>query len=119
VTALLALAAVIPAAPYAWHLARDTTLPEYTWGIDHYLVQASLAIALVLLALLAAFASAEHVAARWLPALTAGFSAAWLGVESVVYPHRPESFGTTWGWLALAWAVALVAATAVEGSGSA
>jgi uncharacterized membrane-anchored protein YitT (DUF2179 family) len=119
VTAVLALVAVVPAAPYAWRTARGTTDAEFTWGIDHYPIQASYAIALVLVALLAAFAAAEHHWSRWLPALTVGFSAAWLGVESVVYPHRLASFGTTWGWLAVAWAVALVVATAVEGADSA
>jgi hypothetical protein len=31
----------------------------------------------------------------------------WIGIESIVYPERLGSLGSTWGWLATAWAVVL------------
>jgi hypothetical protein len=115
VSTLLALLALVPAAPYAWHMAGGTRAPEYTWGLDHYPVQAAFAVALVLTALLAATSASRHERVRWLPALTAAFSAAWMGVLSTLWPHRLGSFGTTWGWAAVAWAAAFVLAVAVEG----
>lgn len=115
VSTLLALLALVPAAPYAWHMAGGTRAPEYTWGLDHYPVQAAFAVALVLTALLAATSASRHEWVRWLPALTAAFSAAWMGVLSTLWPHRQGSFGTTWGWAAVAWAAAFVLAVAVEG----
>jgi hypothetical protein len=84
------------------------------WGLDHYPVQGAFAIALVLVAGLAAYATGQRLASRWLPALTVGFSAAWFGV-SMVWPERLGSAGTVWGFLTLSWGVALVAVAGVEG----
>jgi hypothetical protein len=107
--------AVIPAAAYAWELSRGTENPEETWGLDHYPVQGAFAIALVLVAGLAAYATGQRLASRWLPALTVGFSAAWFGVQSMVWPERLGSAGTVWGLLVVVWGVALVGVVGIEG----
>jgi len=117
VTGLLAGVAVLPAAAYAWDMARSTENPEETWGLDHYPVQAAFAVAVVLVALLAAYAATGHSRGRWLPALTAAFSAAWFGVLCTIWPDRLGSPGVGWAVVAIGWAVVLVAAVAAEGRG--
>lgn len=115
VTSLLAGAALVAAAPYAWRAARSPRLPNGTWGLDHQPVQAGFALALALVAVLAAFTTARCVGGRWLPAATVSFSAAWAGALSMVWPDRRASFGTLFGALAIVWAFALLAAVTVEG----
>jgi hypothetical protein len=48
-----------------------------------------------------------------LPARTAGFSACWLGIESVLYPDLRASLGATGGALTTAWGVLLVVSVEV------
>ena len=53
---------------------------------------------------------------RWLPALTSGLSAVWMGVLSMVWPERLGSWGTGWGLAAIAWGVVLVVVAAFPGT---
>jgi hypothetical protein len=112
----LAAVAVLPAAAYAWDMARATENPEETWGLDHYPAQAAFAVAVVLVALLAAYVVRGPGRARWLPALTSGLSAVWMGVLSMVWPQRLGSWGTGWGLAAIAWGVVLVVVAAFPGT---
>lgn len=77
--ALLGLPAVVA---YGAPLVGNTSDDEVTNGVSHYPMQASLALALVALAALAAVTSSR------LPAWTAAFCGCWLGLESIVYPRR-------------------------------
>ena len=45
-----------------------------------------------------------------LPAWTAALSAAWLGVESIIYPRLPASLGVTGGVLTVVWALLVLIA---------
>ena len=73
---VLALVALPTAAAYGYPLIRNTTVDEdFTIGISHWPMQASLALAIVGLVSLAA------VTRSLLPGWTAAFAALWLGVE--------------------------------------
>jgi hypothetical protein len=103
---VLALVGLPAAVVYGAPLARNTTdHEEITNGVNHYPMQASLALAVAGLVALAAVTRSR------LPAWSAGVSAAWLGIESVTYPDLPGSLGTTGGVLTAAWGVSVVAAT--------
>jgi hypothetical protein len=115
ITAVVTAVAVVPAAAYAWDMARATVNPEETWGLDHYPAQAALAMAVVLVALLAACTLAREGLGWVLPAGSAAFCAVWLGWQSVVWPERLGSLGTLGGTAAIAWGVALLAATVADG----
>jgi hypothetical protein len=99
----LAIIALPAAMAYGAPIIANTTVVEdNTNGVSHYPMQASLALAVVALVALAA------VTRGHLPAWTAAFSACWLGVESVLYPHLDASLGTIGGSLAVGWAVVVV-----------
>ncbi len=105
VLGVLALLALVAAVPYGAPLARNTTrVEDITNGVSHYPMQAALGLALAGVAGVAALHRSR------LPVWTAAGCAAWLGVESVVYPDLVASLGVLGGWAALAWAVALVVA---------
>jgi hypothetical protein len=93
--------AVVYGAPF---IHNTTYVEDVTNGVSHYPMQASLALAVVGLVALAAVTRSR------LPAWTAGFSAIWLGVESMVYPHLRASLGTTTGALSIGWGVLVVLA---------
>ena len=102
---VLAAVAVPAAIAYGSPLIGNTTAVEdITNGVSHYPMQASLAYAVVGLVALAAVTRSR------LPAWTAAFAAAWLGVESIVYPALPASLGTVGGALTVAWAALVVVA---------
>lgn len=105
--AVWVLLAAVPAAVYARRMAVATADPEVTVSLDHYPIQAGLGVAVILVGALAAVTRGRP-AAR-LTAATLAVTVGWMGIESVVYPHRQGSFGTTWGRLALAWALVLLA----------
>lgn len=111
-TGVLTVLALLPAAAYAWDMARATDDPEQTWGLDHYPTQAGFAVAVVLVAALASYAARSRRSA-WLPALTAAFCAVWMGSLSLVWPDRLASLGTAWGVVAVAWGGVLAAVVAV------
>jgi hypothetical protein len=98
--------AVVPAVVYARRMASSTADVEITWNLDHYPIQAGLAIAVVLIA--AVIAVANRSPGIRLATVTLVVTVAWIGLESVVYPHRLGSLGTTWGWIATGWAIAFL-----------
>lgn len=102
VMAVLALLALVAAVAYGDPLARNTTGTEdVTNGVSNYTMQATVALAIACVALLAAARRSR------LPLWTAAFCAAWLGLESVVYPDLVGSLGVLGGCAAVAWAVVL------------
>ncbi len=109
---VIALASLPPAALLAWDTisgAREGRPPrdDITWELDHWPMQAGLALALPLLA---ALASLELSGWR-ITAYTTAAGAAWLGCFSVVYPTHAGSLGGTGGVLALVLATSLVLAS--------
>ena len=103
ILAVLALVGLPPALMYGAPLARNTTeVEDITNGVSHYPMQASLALAVVGLVALAALTRSR------LPAWTAGFSACWLGLESVFYPGLKASLGASGGALTAAWGVIVI-----------
>jgi hypothetical protein len=103
--AVLAVVAVPAAVAYGAPLIGNTTdLEDITNGVSHYPMQASLAYAVAGLVALAAVTRSR------LPAWTAAFGAAWLGIESIVYPALPGSLGTVAGALTAVWAALVVVA---------
>lgn len=70
--------------------------------MDHYPVQAALGIAVVLIG--AAVALSGDSPGTRLAAATLVVTVTWMGMESVVCPHRLGSLGTGWGWVAVGWA---------------
>jgi hypothetical protein len=103
--AMLAVVAVPAAVAYGAPLIGNLTdVEDITNGVSHYPMQASLAYAVVGLVALAAVSRSR------LPAWTAAFTAAWLGVESIVYPDLPASLGAVGGALTVAWAALVVVA---------
>lgn len=104
---LVALA-VVPALGYARRMTTSTGEVEKTVNLDHYPIQAALGIAIVLVAML--IAVARQWPSAWLGAATLVVTVAWMGIESVAYPHRLGSFGAPWGWLAFAWSLTFLVA---------
>ena len=108
VLAVLAVVGLPAALVYGAPLARNTTdVEDRTNGVSHYPMQASLALAVVALVALAALTRSR------LPAWTAGFSACWLGVESVFYPGLKASLGGLGGALTAAWGVIVIVSVEV------
>ena len=101
----LAIVALPAAVAYGTPLIGNITVEEdFTNGVTHWPMQASLALAIVGLVILAA------VTRDRLPAWTAAFAAFWLGVESVVYPDLNASLGRIGGVLTAVWAVLVTVA---------
>jgi hypothetical protein len=104
---VLVLAAAVPWLAYAVAAAdsaRAGFRVDKTWGLDHWPMQAALAIALGLVAALAATLSAGSLVAAW----CVGVCSAWFGVASWIYPDLDAGLGRIWGVAALAWGVAFV-----------
>jgi hypothetical protein len=78
-----------------------------TWGLDHWPVQTSLAVALVLVAALVATYPPGWAVAAW----SVAACAVWLGAVSWIYPDLDASLGRTWGAAAIAWGLVFVAVT--------
>lgn len=105
---LLALLGLPAAVVYGAPLIGNTTEREdFTSGVSHYPMQASLALGVV------AVVALSGVTRSRLPAWTAGFSACWLGVESTVYPDLKASLGIVGGALTAGWAVLVVVAVEI------
>jgi len=111
--ALLALAAVAtPAAlVYAWDMAAQNRLSlpinDITNGVDHYAVQAALALALVALPAVAALWPGTRRLLGTSTALMAGY----LGLVSYFWPGAYGGFDAGWSVAVMAWAAAVIAAT--------
>ena len=103
---LLSLAASIPALWYAGHVAVDSRAAEETWAWTHGAVQAGVAVAIVLVTALVALTPPQP--GRVLVAVTATFTAGFLGIESMVYPDRVGTLGTTGGAVAALWSAAFM-----------
>jgi len=105
---VLSVIAAVPALGYAWRMAHSHVDVEQTVNLDHYPIQAALGVAVVLLAGLIALTK-DWPGTRWAAAALT-VTVGWMGIESTVYPHKLGSFGTVWGWLAVVWGIALLAA---------
>ncbi len=97
------LLAAVPALIYAIRMATSTVDVERTAGLDHYPIQAALAVAVVLVA--AVISVSSELAGARLATATLVVTVTWIGLESVVYPDRVGSLGTAWGWVAVGWAI--------------
>jgi hypothetical protein len=111
---VVALLAVPPAVVLAADLVlgfRQGRAPtdDDTWSIDHWPMQAALALTLPAVSILASLRGPGWRISLW----TAAVSAAWWGAVSVSYPRHAGSLGTFGGWAAIVWAVALFLSTAV------
>ncbi|WP_374969004.1 hypothetical protein [Terrabacter sp. BE26] len=109
---LIAVTSLPPAALLGWDTisgAREGRPPQddITWGLDHWPMQAGLALALPLVA---ALASLELSGWR-VTAYTTAAGAAWLGYFSVVYPAHAGSLGRAGGWVALLLATSFLLAS--------
>jgi hypothetical protein len=112
---LLALAAIAaPAAlSYGWDMARHNRLSlltsDITNGVDHYSVQAALAVALVALPVVAALPALTAVTAtRRLLGTSTALMAAYLGVVSYAWPGTDAGFDAAWSVTVLIWALAVL-----------
>ncbi len=80
---------------------------DITNGVDHYSVQAAMALALVALTVVAGLRSDG----RRLHGTTVALVAGYVGLVSYSWPGTPAGFSATWSVLAMAWAVAVAVAT--------
>ena len=90
-----------------WQLRPPTD--DDTWSIDHWPMQATLALAIPTVATLASFRAAGWRTSLW----TAAISAASWGAVSLSYPRHAGSLGDLGGWSAIVWSIALLLAAAV------
>lgn len=104
---LVALLGLGPWVGYAvGNLARaydGDAVRDVTMGVDHYAVQAALALAVPVLALVAVARPDSDAWHGW----TAGLVACYLGVQSLVWPDQPGGLNRAAAVLALAWGVAI------------
>lgn len=108
--AVLAGVSAVGVAPYALDLVRAAREPRFpvdiTLGLDHWPVQAALALAVPAVTAVAATGARGWPVAAW----TAGSSGAGLGAVSVAYPGHAASLGRAGGAGALLWGVLVAAA---------
>ena len=83
-------------------------IDDDTWSIDHWPMQAALALAVPAVAILASFRLTGWRVSLW----TAALSAAWWGAVSIAYPQHAGSLGTVGGWAGIVWAIALLLSSA-------
>lgn len=115
---LVAGAGAVPWLAYAahmWSLNRDgRTDSDVTLGIDHYSVQGALAL---LLAVLPTWAAARADLRPFVPVCT-GIAASYLGLVSLAWPDAAGALGQAWSIAAIAWGLALLAATFADRIGA-
>lgn len=103
----LALISLPPAIIYAAEMIERAvgigSEPSFTYVFDHYPIQAASALVIPLATGLMALQLQGWRPMTFLIAL----GTAWFGLISIVFPDHEGSWGTTWGWTAVAWAVAL------------
>jgi hypothetical protein len=107
-TAILALAALVPAGAYALtqaELQRNGIALDPHVEFHHYSGMAAYAVVLPL----AGFAAALRVPGRRIAGWIVGAVAAGLGLSSLMLSDHPSAFDPVWSWLALAWGIAVVA----------
>jgi hypothetical protein len=104
---VVALAAV-PAVHYAWEMAEKSRLTlvtaDITNDVDHYAVQASVALALVVLPLV----GAVWTATRRLLGTSAALIAGYLGVVSYAWPGTDAGFPAAWSLATVVWSAAVL-----------
>jgi hypothetical protein len=102
--ALISLPPTIMYASVLIQLARQgEPEPSYTYVFDHYPIQAASVLVIPLATALLALRLPG-----WRPMIfLVASGTAWFGVVSIVYPDHLASWGTVWGWTAVAWALAL------------
>jgi hypothetical protein len=103
----LALVALPPAIIFAAEMIETARSgdpePDYTYVFDHYPIQAASVLVIPLATALLALRLPG-----WRPmTFLVASGTAWFGIVSIVYPDHLGSWGTAWGWTAVAWAVAL------------
>jgi hypothetical protein len=103
----LALVSLPPAIIFAAEMIETARQgepkPSYTYVFDHYPIQAA---SVLVIPLATALLSLRLPGWRPMTFLVAS-GTAWFGIVSIVYPDHLGSWGTAWGWTAVAWAVAL------------
>jgi hypothetical protein len=109
----LAILAAPPAVVYAAQMIEAARTgvpsPDTTNGFEHAPIQAAFALTIPL----AATALALRLRG-WRPmAFLLAAGTAWFAVVSIVFPDHFGSWGTSWGWVAVAWAVVLGLVAAV------
>ena len=108
---LVAGAGAIPWLSYAvqmWALNRESRSDtDVTLGIDHYSVQGALALALAVLPVLAGM----RADLRPFVPLCTSVAASYLGLVSLAWPDAAGGLGRAWSIAAMAWGLALLAAT--------
>jgi hypothetical protein len=109
---LVGAAGMVPWCVYAFHMWRSNRAGapvDVTNGIDHFAMQAALALAVAALPFLAAFE------ARMRPLVgTAGLAAAYLGAVSVAAPGAVGALSGTWAAAAIAGGAALLLVAVAE-----
>ncbi|MFE5672106.1 hypothetical protein ACFQ58_10935 [Agromyces sp. NPDC056523] len=113
----MSLVALPPTIVYATDMigtAIEGVAPVHeTYVFDHYPIQAAFALAIPLATALLALRLPG-----WRPmTILVGLGTAWFAVVGIVYPDHLGSWGTTWGWIGLAWAVVLSSLTIRFGRG--
>jgi hypothetical protein len=108
---VVTVAAAVPWLSYAlhmWELNRQNRSDgDVSLGIDHYSVQGALALALVVLPV----SAAVRVRLRPFVPVCASVAASYLGAVSLAWPEAAGGLGRAWSIAAIAWGLALLAAT--------
>jgi len=104
--------AALAGAPFWFAFAWTTASLQHTRPADdphvemhHYSGMAIMAIGLVLMVVLTSLRTQGWRIVAWLT----GLGSAVYGVASIAFPNYPGSEGATWGALAIAWGVVIVA----------
>jgi hypothetical protein len=113
----LAVLTVAGAVLWLWYATRmfvlahrPSVLTDDTLGVNHYLVQGALAVALAGLAAL----TVRWPRFRGWTGISAGIAAAALGASDLAYPHSAGAFPVGWAVCALIWGVLLAGASWVS-----
>lgn len=106
---ILALVAAPAALPYAWHMAAATRLDrplDVTNDVDHFAVQAALALAVLALPVVAA----RWPATRRLLGTSAALMAGWCGLVSLGWPGAVGGWSPTLSVAIIAWSLLVLEA---------
>ena len=94
------------------YYTRRTPTNDDAWGLDHWPMQAALALTLALGALGVASGVRNGWSGTATSAACVAVTAAWFGVVCIVYPDHAASVGETWGAAVAAWAAVFAVLTA-------
>ena len=109
---LLTLAAAVPLIWFAAEMVASTRegrppIDDITAGLDHWPMQAALALTILFTAGLAAVREDGWQVSAW----TVIAATAWMGAFSIAYPQHAGSFGRPGGWMAILWSALFALAT--------